>query len=195
MIAHVLDCENVDFINPTVVYFNGEVCITQNLNVEETVTRWKAKWIELREGEIILLVSTKLYNILDKFVEFISCSYAELFKNYGVTVTEKKTLVRKISFAEKAQNHFVIGENYIYSFDNKEGPSKCLVEIVGKTNHVAEVRFLYVWDDSSGNGYFSYLRDTNDKNTMYVSYPLLRKPTREELEEVYDYQKGTRRGL
>lgn len=31
------------------------------------------------------------------------------------------------------------------------------------------------------------IRDTNDKNTMYVSYPLLRKPTREELEEVYDY--------
>lgn len=43
------------------------------------------------------------------------------------------------------QNQFKVGGRYIYAFDNKEGHTEALVEIVRKTNSCAIIKFIEIY--------------------------------------------------
>lgn len=45
------------------------------------------------------------------------------------------------------QNQFEVGKRYIYSFDNYEGHTEALVEIVKKTNRCAIIKFVEVYEE------------------------------------------------
>lgn len=58
-------------------------------------------------------------------------------------------------------------------YEYRPGRSVCIVEIVkvmDDTRGVAEVRFLNVITDCSGNGYFSYLRRTGGTMNASLEY-------------------------
>lgn len=71
------------------------------------------------------------------------------------------------------QNQFEVGKRYIYSFDNYEGHTEALVEIVKKTNRCAIIKFVEVYEEHTGNNIFAYLLKTH--GTMGVSYELLKE--------------------
>lgn len=71
------------------------------------------------------------------------------------------------------QNQFKVGGRYIYSFDNKEGHTKALVEIVRKTNRAAIIKFIEVYEEHTGNNFFAYLLKTG--GTMGASYEYLKE--------------------
>lgn len=81
-------------------------------------------------------------------------------------------------------NDLLVGELFIYSYEkDKEhiNKSKSLVKIekvFDDERGIAQVSFLRVFVDESGNGLFNYLRDSH--KTMNVSMKYLRKPTEEE---------------
>ena len=64
-----------------------------------------------------------------------------------------------------------------YAFDGCKNQSECEVEIVRvfRDGEVAEIRVLRVLRDNSGNGYFTFLARTNDRNTMNASTQYLTK--------------------
>ena len=66
-----------------------------------------------------------------------------------------------------------------YAFHDCENQSECEVEVlkVFQNGEVAEIRVLRVFNDDSGNGYFSFLARTNEKNTMNASTKYLTKVT------------------
>ncbi len=69
------------------------------------------------------------------------------------------------------QNQYKVGGKYVYSFDNKEGHTEAVVEIVRKLNECAIIKFLEVREEHTGNDYFSYLLQTG--GTMGASYKFL----------------------
>ncbi len=71
------------------------------------------------------------------------------------------------------QNQFKVGGRYIYAFDNAEGHTEALVEIVKKTNRCPTIKFIEIYEEHTGNGIFAYLLKTN--GTMCVSYELLKE--------------------
>lgn len=64
-----------------------------------------------------------------------------------------------------------------YAFHDCENLSECEVEVlrIFQNGEVAEIRVLRVFNDDSGNGYFSFLARTNEKNTMNASTKYLQK--------------------
>lgn len=75
------------------------------------------------------------------------------------------------------QNQFKVGGRYIYSFDNKAGHTKALVEIVKKRNECAVIKFIEIYEEHTGNDLFAYLLKAN--KTMNASYELLREANNE----------------
>ena len=69
------------------------------------------------------------------------------------------------------QNQFKVGGRYIYAFDNKEGHTEALVEIVRKTNSFAIIKFIEIYEEHTGNDFFAYLLKIG--GTMGASYGLL----------------------
>ncbi len=69
------------------------------------------------------------------------------------------------------QNQFKVGGRYIYAFDNKEGHTEALVEIVRKTNSCAIIKFIEIYEEHTGNDFFAYLLKIG--GTMGASYGLL----------------------
>lgn len=72
---------------------------------------------------------------------------------------------------KECQNQYKVGGRYIYEFDNEAGHNKALVEIVRKSNRCAVIKFIEVYEDNTGNGFFKYLQRTG--GTMGASYELL----------------------
>lgn len=70
------------------------------------------------------------------------------------------------------QNQFKVGGRYIYAFDNQEGHTEALVEIVKKTNRCATIKFIEIYEEHTSNGIFAYLLKIG--GTMGVSYELLK---------------------
>lgn len=71
------------------------------------------------------------------------------------------------------QNQFTVGKRYIYAFDNSAGHTEALVEIVKKYNRCAIIKFIEIYEEHTGNGFFAYLLKTN--GTMGASYELLKE--------------------
>lgn len=68
-----------------------------------------------------------------------------------------------------------VGDICEYSFDNRNR-SRSIVQIVAIRSDprgVAEIKFLKVFVDDSGNGLFQYLKDTG--KTMCASFKYLKK--------------------
>lgn len=74
---------------------------------------------------------------------------------------------------KSCQNEFKVGGRYIYSFDNSAGHTEALVEIVRKTNRAAIIKFIEVYEEHTGNDYFSYLLKVG--GTMGASYERLKE--------------------
>lgn len=74
----------------------------------------------------------------------------------------------------KCQNEVMVGEKLFYGGYNRDGQlNLSYVEIVRKFDRGAVVKFLEVYSDFSGNGYFRYLLKTG--KTMNVSYKYLHR--------------------
>ena len=65
-----------------------------------------------------------------------------------------------------------VGGIYLYYYDN-ENKSKSKVQVVRILDNprgVAEVKFLEVYEDDSGNGYFTYLQKTGFTMNVSIKY-------------------------
>lgn len=78
---------------------------------------------------------------------------------------------------EDRGNDYRIGDVCIYGF-GRENKSRAIVEIVRILNDergVAEIKFLKVFTDDTGNGYFNYLLKSG--KTMNASFQYLKNVT------------------
>lgn len=74
-----------------------------------------------------------------------------------------------------SQNNYTVGDICVYSFDDDKNKSKAIVEIVNILDDkrgLAEIKFLKVFVDDTGNDMFSYL--LKSEKTMAASLKYLK---------------------
>ena len=115
----------------------------------------------------------RLRSIKDKLPE--KCSYACIRAVLAKLEKEPDSFALGLNTPDNLKTNLNPGDVCIYSFGD-QNKSLAVVEIVNILNEqkgVAEIKFLDVMVDDTGNGYFNYLHKTGQ--TMNASFQYLQK--------------------
>lgn len=120
--------------------------------------------------------TAKLFDSLEDAVEIKNKKWS-LFNNKPYIYEVKSTLskiIEKETETEEIINDFKVGDICIYPV-NSESKSLALVQIekiLEDEQGIAEIKFIKVYNDATGNNYFTYLLNTG--KTMNGSFKYLK---------------------
>lgn len=144
--------------------------------VTDGVKETRGKWLNLVDGNGI--PQTNFY-VCSKCGRTINCTYENLCQYPYCHCGAKNAH----DIIEKLESKFDEGDICIYSFGD-ENKSLAIVEIVRITNRekeIANIKFLRVIEDDTGNNFFTYLHKTG--GTMNASFKYLKNVISHESEK------------